>query len=40
MKKFAAQNDLDGKKVSFEEIGEVLFAFTVEGDPKFKHNNW
>ena len=33
MKKFASQNDLDEKKVSFEEIGNDLFAFTAEGDP-------
>ena len=33
MKKFASQNDLDEKKISFEEIGEDLFAFTAEGDP-------
>ena len=33
MKKFASQNDLDEKKVSFEEIGNNLFAFTAEGDP-------
>ncbi len=33
MNKFASQNDLDEKKVSFEEIGKNLFAFTAEGDP-------
>ena len=33
MKKFASQNDLDKKKISFEEIGKDLFAFTAEGDP-------
>ena len=33
MKKFASQNDLDLKKISFEEIGNDLFAFTAEGDP-------
>ena len=33
MKKFASQNDLDEKNVSFEEIGKNLFAFTAEGDP-------
>ena len=32
MKKFASQNDLDEKKISFEEIGNDLFAFTAEGD--------
>ena len=26
-------NDLDEKKISFEEIGNDLFAFTAEGDP-------
>ena len=31
MKKFASQNDLDEKKISFEEIGNDLFAFTAEG---------
>lgn len=33
MKKFASQNDLEEKKVSFDEIGSDLFAFTAEGDP-------
>ena len=33
MKKFASQNDLDEKKISFEEIGNDLFAFTAEGEP-------
>ena len=33
MKKFASQNDLDEKKISFNEIGNNLFAFTAEGDP-------
>ena len=33
MKKFASQNDLDEKKISFDEIGKNLFAFTAEGDP-------
>ena len=33
MKKCASQNDLDEKKISFEEIGNDLFAFTAEGDP-------
>ncbi len=33
MKKFASQNDLDEKRISFEEIGKNLFAFTAEGDP-------
>ncbi len=33
MKKFASQNDLNEKKISFDEIGNDLFAFTAEGDP-------
>ena len=33
MKKFASQNDLEEKKVSFDEIGNDLFAFTAQGDP-------
>ena len=33
MKKFASQNDLEKKKISFDEIGNNLFAFTAEGDP-------
>ena len=33
MKKFASQNDLDEKKISFDEVGNNLFAFTAEGDP-------
>jgi glyoxylase-like metal-dependent hydrolase (beta-lactamase superfamily II) len=33
MKKFASQNDLEDKKISFEEVGKNLFAFTAEGDP-------
>ena len=33
MKKFASQNDLDEKNISFDEIGNGLFAFTAEGDP-------
>ena len=33
MKKFASQNDLDEKKISFEEVGNDLFAFTAEGVP-------
>ena len=32
-KSFASANDLDEKKISFEEIGSGLFAFTAEGDP-------
>ena len=33
MKKFASQSDLEDKKISFEEVGKNLFAFTAEGDP-------
>ena len=33
MKKFASQNDLEEKKISFKEIGKDLFAFTAEGAP-------
>ena len=32
-KGFASANDLDEKKVSFDEIGRGLYAFTAEGDP-------
>ncbi|WP_340108213.1 MBL fold metallo-hydrolase [Pikeienuella sp. HZG-20] len=32
-KKFASQDDLSEKKISFTEIGEGLWAFTAEGDP-------
>lgn len=31
--KFASQNDLNKKKISFTEIGDGLYAFTAEGDP-------
>ena len=33
VKKFASQNDMDEKKISFTEIGEGLYAFTAQGDP-------
>ena len=33
MKKFASHSDLEDKKISFEEVGKNLFAFTAEGDP-------
>lgn len=33
VKKFASQNDMDEKAISFTEIGEGLYAFTAEGDP-------
>ena len=33
VKKFASQNDMDEKTISFTEIGEGLYAFTAEGDP-------
>jgi glyoxylase-like metal-dependent hydrolase (beta-lactamase superfamily II) len=32
-KGFASANDLEEKKISFEEIGRGLYAFTAEGDP-------
>ncbi|MGI9568953.1 MAG: MBL fold metallo-hydrolase [Desulfobulbia bacterium] len=32
-KKFASAGDLEDKKITFEEIGRDLFAFTAEGDP-------
>ena len=32
-KKFASQGDLAEKKISFDEIGRDLWAFTAEGDP-------
>ncbi len=32
-KKFASQNDLTEKKISFSEIGRDIWAFTAEGDP-------
>ncbi|RZW07482.1 MAG: MBL fold metallo-hydrolase [Rhodobacteraceae bacterium] len=32
-KGFASQNDLTEKTISFDEIGEGLWAFTAEGDP-------
>ncbi len=32
-KAFASQGDLGEKKITFDEIGEGLFAFTAEGDP-------
>ena len=32
-RKFASQNDLTEKEISFTEIGDGLFAFTAEGDP-------
>ncbi|MEQ9335373.1 MBL fold metallo-hydrolase [Thalassobaculum sp.] len=32
-KKFASQNDLTEKKISFVEVGKGLWAFTAEGDP-------
>ncbi len=33
VKQFASAGDLEEKKISFEEIGRDLFAFTAEGDP-------
>src|SRR6266478_5576929 len=32
-KKFASAGDLAEKKISFDEIGPGLYAFTAEGDP-------
>jgi len=32
-KKFASQNDMAEKKISFTEVGDGLWAFTAEGDP-------
>ena len=32
-KKFASQGDMTDKKITFDEIGEGLWAFTAEGDP-------
>ena len=32
-KSFASQGDLTEKKITFDEIGEGLWAFTAEGDP-------
>lgn len=33
VKAFASQGDLGEKRITFDEIGEGLFAFTAEGDP-------
>ena len=32
-KAFASQGDMTEKKVTFDEVGEGLWAFTAEGDP-------
>ena len=32
-KKFASQNDMTEKNISFTEVGKDLWAFTAEGDP-------
>ncbi len=32
-KEFASAGDLEAKKITFEEIGRDLYAFTAEGDP-------
>lgn len=32
-KKFASQDDMTEKKISFTEVGKDLWAFTAEGDP-------
>ena len=30
---FASQGDMSEKKITFNEIGDGLYAFTAEGDP-------
>ena len=32
-KKFASQDDMTEKEISFTQVGEGLYAFTAEGDP-------
>ncbi|MDP5361194.1 MAG: MBL fold metallo-hydrolase, partial [Paracoccaceae bacterium] len=32
-KAFASQGDMTEKKITFDEIGQGLYAFTAEGDP-------
>lgn len=32
-KAFASQGDMTEKKITFDQIGEGLYAFTAEGDP-------
>ena len=32
-KAFASQGDMTEKKITFDEIGRDLYAFTAEGDP-------
>ncbi len=32
-KAFASQGDLTEKKITFEEVGRDIYAFTAEGDP-------
>ena len=32
-KAFASQGDMTEKTITFDEIGEGLYAFTAEGDP-------
>ena len=32
-KKFASQDDMTEKKITFEKVGRDLYAFTAEGDP-------
>jgi hypothetical protein len=32
-KAFASQGDMSEKKITFDEVGEGLWAFTAEGDP-------
>ncbi len=33
VKQFASTGDMEEKKISFNEIGDNLYAFTAEGDP-------
>ena len=32
-KAFASQSDLSDKNISFEKLGEGLYAYTAQGDP-------
>lgn len=32
-KAFASQGDMSEKKITFDEVGKDLWAFTAEGDP-------
>ena len=35
---FASTEDLTEKKVSFDQIGAGLYAYTAEGDPELRHH--